>query len=120
MKEYKHFEEKLQTELKTLEAELATVGRRNPGNPNDWEAVPEKRDVLRADGGDVAENIEAFEENAAILKQLEIRYNEVKRALLRIKDGTFGICTIGKKKIEPARLEANPAAETCTRHMNAA
>ncbi len=118
MKEYKHFEEKLQAELKTLEAELKTVGRKNPSNPNDWEAVPENRDVLRSDESDVAENIEAFEENTAVLKQLEIRYNEVKRALLRIKEGSFGICTIGKEKIEPARLEANPAAETCIKHMN--
>ncbi len=108
--------EKLESELKTLESELKTVGRVNPNNPGDWEATAGDVDVSSADPNDIADNMEGYEGNTAILKQLEIRYNEVKAALERIKNGTFGICTVCQKKIESERLEANPAATTCVTH----
>lgn len=114
----KHFEALLTKELATLEKELKTVGRKNPSNPADWEPVPSKMDVLSSDSGDVADNIEAYEDNAGILKQLEIRYNEVKRALEKISQGTYGLCEADKKPIEVGRLEANPAATTCVKHMH--
>lgn len=111
------FKKKLEDELKILETDLATIGRRNPRNPADWEPVPEKMDVLQSDQNEVADSIEAFEENSAVLKQLEIRYNEVKTALERIKDGAYGRCNVGGEEIEIERLHANPAATTCKKHM---
>jgi RNA polymerase-binding transcription factor DksA len=114
----KHFEELLQVELATVEKELKTVGQKNPTNPADWEAKPSPAGVTSADPNDVADNIESYEENTAILKQLEIRYNEIKEALKKIGDETYGICAVGGEKIETERLEANPAATTCKKHMN--
>ncbi len=111
------FEALLTTELATLEKELKSVGRRNPANPADWEAVPDKMDTLASDSNDVADSIESYEENTGILKQLEIRYNEVKKALGKIKAGTYGLCEVDQKPIELKRLEANPAATTCLKHM---
>ena len=70
----------IEEELKKVESELKTVGRKNPDNPADWEPVPEKMDISPADDNEVADSIESYEENAAILKQLEIRYNELKSA----------------------------------------
>ena len=113
----KKFEGLLSAELATLEKELKTIGRRNPSNPADWEAVPAKMDVLASDDSDVADNIEAYEDNTGILKQLEIRFNEVREALERIKKDTYGLCEIDRKPIEIKRLEANPAATTCLAHM---
>ena len=101
-----------------MEEELKTVGRKNPANPADWEAIPAKMEVLASDENEVADTIEEFENNSAILKQLEIRYNEVKSAIERIEKGTFGVCRICDKPIEKERLNANPAAETCEEHMN--
>ncbi len=112
-----HFKEKLEKELRIVEAELKTVGRKNPSNPSDWEPTPQKMDVLSSDEGDIADNIEAYEENAGILKQLEIRYNEIKSALKKIKDGTFGVCETDGGPIEIERLEANPASTTCRKHI---
>lgn len=112
-----HFKEKLEKELQVLEGELKSVGRKNPSNPSDWEATPRKMDVLASDEGDVADNIEAYEDNAGILKQLEIRYNEVKSALERIESGKFGICKVDGGEIEAERLEANTAAEVCKQHI---
>ena len=60
--------------------------------------------------------IDEFEENTALVKRLEIRYNEVKNALARIESGTFGTCEISGEEIEHERLEANPAARTCIAH----
>ncbi len=113
-----HYKKLLENELKELEKDLKTVGRINPDNPKDWQAVPSDADVtVGAEKEEVAEKIESFESDTAVLKQLEIKYNEVKEALNRTHDGTFGYCIICKKEIEDDRLEANPAAKTCKDHM---
>ena len=111
-----HFKKKLEDELLVLEKELKTVGRRNPDNKNDWEAVPGDIHPDTADETEIADSIEEFEGNTAILKQLEIRYNDVKAALKRIADGNYGTCEISGEPIEPERLEANPAARTSITH----
>ena len=111
-----HFKKALETELAKVEGELKSVGRRNPNNPNDWEATPKAFQADSADRMEVADSIDDYEDNTAILKELEIRYNEIKGALKKIEDGSYGICTVCKKPIDPKRLEANPAASTCVEH----
>lgn len=114
---YSKHKEKLEEELRRLEQELKTVGHVNPLNSNDWEAEPQAMDVDQADENEVADKIESFGENTAILDQLEIRSNEVKKALQRIGEGTYGKCEVCGKPIEEERLEANYAATTCREHM---
>lgn len=111
------YKKQLEEEKVRLESELSSIGRRNPSNPNDWEAVPEETG-LEADPSDRADQIEGYEANSAILNDLETRYNEVADALSRIEDGSYGICRIGGEKIEEARLLADPAARTCKAHIN--
>jgi len=117
MADTQKMKEKLETELSLLEKELLSVGRKNPSNQGDWEAVPPSMDTVSADENEVADTIEEFEGNSAILKQLEIRYNEIKQALERIEKGTYGKCEVCGKEIEEDRLNANPAAKTCKEHM---
>lgn len=112
-----HFRTRLTEEKARLEAELATVGRKNPSNPNDWEAVPEETG-LEADPNDRADQMEEFGNNSAILKDLENRYNDVIAALARIENGTYGVCSVSGDPIEEDRLEADPAASTSKAHMN--
>ena len=112
------FKTRLTDEKNNLEAELATVGRRNPSNPNDWEAV-QPETTPEADPNDVASEISGYEENAGIVKELEARLNDVLAALARIDAGTYGTCTVGGEQIEEARLEADPAATTCIAHKGA-
>jgi DnaK suppressor protein len=112
------FKKKLEAELADLEKDLQSIGRRNPANPIDWEALPPQKIIDESDQVDVADDIEGYEENTAILKQLEIRYNEVKNALERIKNGRFGFCEVGGEEIETDRLLANPAATTCKKHLS--
>lgn len=113
-----HFRTRLTEEKATLEAELATVGRKNPSNPGDWEPVPEDAS-MEPDPNDQADQMEEFGNNNAILVDLEKRYNDVVDALARIDAGTYGICEVSGEQIEEDRLEADPAARTSKAHMNA-
>ncbi len=113
----KHFEKLLTSELAALEKELATVGRKNPDAAGDWEAVEPDNGVDAADDGEIAEGIEEYENNSAILEQLETRLAEVEEALHKINEGGFGVCEVCGVEIEQDRLEANPAAKTCKSHM---
>jgi len=111
------FKEELLKEVARLEGELKSVGRRNPSNPGDWEAVPQETGA-EADLHDTADKVEGYAENTAILNELEIRYNEVREALDRIEKGTYGLCMVAGEPIEEARLTADPAARTCLKHLN--
>ncbi len=113
----KYFKEKLEKELESLEKELSEVARRNPDNPTDWEAIPAERDSSQADDNTVADSIDDYEGNNAILNQLEPKYRDVKDALGKIEKGTYGLCEVCQKEIELDRLEANQAARTCKDHM---
>ena len=42
---------------------------------------------------------------------------DIKRALKKIKDDEYGKCELCGEDIEEDRLEANPAARTCKKHM---
>jgi RNA polymerase-binding transcription factor DksA len=112
------YKTKLEDEKRVLETEMDSVGRRNPANSGDWEAaatdVEKEPDVL-----DQATALDEYQENAAVLSDLEARYNQVLAALARIEDGSYGICEVGGEEIEAARLDADPAAATCKAHMNA-
>ncbi len=112
-----YFKNKLTEELSLVEGELNSVGRKNPDNKADWEAEPADMNVDSADSNETADNIEEFEGNTAVLKELEIRYNNIKDALAKIEKGTYGVCEISGEPIEKERLIANPAARTCKKHM---
>jgi len=112
-----HFKEALQKELKLVEGELKTVGVQNPKNSADWEGKEVAMDVTNNESDELGDKMEEYGENRAINDTLEIRYNNIKRALGKIAGGTYGVCEIGGEKIEEDRLEANPAARTCKDHM---
>lgn len=110
------YKTRLEEEKKTLETQLETVGRRNPSNPSDWEAVPQETGQ-ESDPNDRADMMEHFGENNAILTDLENRYNDVLAALERIEKGTYGTCEVSGEEIEAERLDADPAARTCKAHI---
>lgn len=115
--DYEHFKNKLEAEKKLLEKELGAVGRINPDNLSDWEATPIDRDTSQADENTVADSIEGYEDNVAIVNTLEVRYRDLKSALDKIKHGTYGICQVCGEEIDVERLEANPSARTCRKHL---
>ncbi len=107
---------KLLEEKARLEGELSGVGHRNPEIAGDWEPSAPDLNNPTADVNDVADSMEAFENNSAIEVELEARLLEVDAALARIETNTYGICRVCGSAIEDARLHANPAAPTCIAH----
>jgi RNA polymerase-binding transcription factor DksA len=112
------YREALVAEKAKLEAELATVGRRNPQNPQDWDPIPGQHDDDRSDENDNADALNELVNDEAIVRQLEVQLAEVEAALARIADGSYGKCEVSGEEIEADRLDANPAARTCKAHVN--
>src|SRR3989344_2233340 len=105
-----HFKKKLEAELKTITADLESVGKlRNP-DTGDWEARETETDEATpmADPNEAADAQEDFTTNRGINDQLEVRYNEIRHALEKIERGTYGVCESCGAQIEEDRLEANP------------
>jgi DnaK suppressor protein len=109
---------KLEEEKATLLGQLSGLGLRNEAN-NEWEAKPETTDIETADSNNSADRFEDFEEKTALIVPLEARLKEVEAALARIENKTYGKCRVCGNPIEEARLHANPAAETCMKHLEA-
>lgn len=118
MNTLEQFRKNLLDQKATLERELKTVGRINPENKDDWQPTPPPIDVMRSDITEVAEEVEEFEGRFAVEAELEVRLAEINDALARIEAGAYGKCRVCGEEIEEARLNANPAAETCKAHIN--
>lgn len=111
-----HFKKKLEEEKLKLESEMGKIGQRNPLVPNDWEPAPMEENT-ESDIADQADIIVNRENSVAILGDLESHYDTILAALSRIEKGTYGKCEVCGEKIEEARLEADPAATTCIKHL---
>ena len=112
----KHFKQSLEAEKIRLESEMGSVGRRNPSVPGDWESIPSETGT-ESDLADQADIVMSRDSNTAILADLEARYDTILSALKRIESGSYGKCEVCGDKIEDARLEADPSATTCTKHL---
>lgn len=116
-----HFKQKLEQEKKELEEDLSHLGRINPNNPKDWESVKEDLNVMQSDSNELADTFEEFEEDTAVLEELEARLLEVNHALNKIAgeaDTEYGICEVSGKQIPKERLEVNPAARAHVDHVD--
>jgi RNA polymerase-binding transcription factor DksA len=113
-----HFKEVLLKEEKVLEADLSSIGRKNPENSSDWEGTIPENGTDEADDLEVASSLEQFENNTAEVENLEKQLNDVKSALEKIENGSYGKCEVCGNDIEEDRLVASPSAPTCKLHMN--
>ena len=109
--------QKLEEEKALLQKELSGVGSPNPENPADWDAKEEPH-MEKADLNMSADIQEDMRERHAISDELEGRLKDVNLALQKMEQGTYGICEVDGEKIEDDRLEADPAARTCKKHIN--
>jgi len=82
-------------------------------NPND----EEEYDALFPNFGDKedenAAEVAAFEGNLSMEKNLELSLFNVKKALKKIEDGSYGVCEKCGNEIKPERLKAFPSATAC-------
>jgi DnaK suppressor protein len=92
--------DRLNTELKEVTVEVGPSDERREGSPFG------KREEEADEAVELARKL-------AMEKTLTEAVTEVNRALEKIKLGTYGICDICGKNIEPARMEALPSASLC-------
>lgn len=62
---------------------------------------------------DNAAEVEDFERNLSMEKNLEVSLFNVDKALRKIEEGTYGLCEKCGNQIDPQRLEAFPSATSC-------
>ncbi len=99
----KYFKQKLLDKERELQAEIA--GLKSDVDGNDVNDVRDSTDTAETD----EEQSESLDEATALTRTLE----EVRDALQRIQDGTYGKCIRCGKEIESARLEAAPWVAYC-------
>ena len=102
--------EQLLNEQKNLEAELDKIAKKNPHNPNDYEAQFE--DVGEDEDDSTSEVVE-YGLNLLLEKTLEKSLKDVKKSLERIEKGAYGVCKYCKQEIDPKRLKARPTSSAC-------
>ncbi len=110
------YKTKLEDLLDTIIRDLERIAHYDT-TTGDWVAKPEAQ-IGEADPNVEADTVEDWNERRGTLAELETRYNNIKRALKKIEDGTYGICEVSGEQIEEARLDANPAARTCLHHKD--
>ena len=56
---------------------------------------------------------------SAVTSQTRDHLREVESALERVAAGSYGVCEVCHRPIDPARLDARPIAKTCVHHVSA-
>lgn len=108
--------EKLEKERDMLVKELQGMGKFNT-ETGEWEATPEATDFPESDQNLTADRFEKFESESVMLNTLQQRWSNITKAIKNINRDSFGKCEVCKKDIEAARMQANPAARTCKKHL---
>ena len=116
MLDKKKIKEKLEKERDDLLEQMKGMGKLN-AETEEWEATPEEIDYPESDENDKADRFENYEARSSVIRTLEPRLGSVLRAIKGLGRESFGKCIICKKDIEMARLEVNPAAQTCKKHL---
>ena len=111
-----YYKKQLEEEKTKLEEGLATMAHRNPDAPEDWSVTAPDLNVMSAAKEEMADQEEELENVASVEYNLESRLRDVNEAINRMREGKFGLCSVGQEPIEGARLKANPAALTCIKH----
>jgi RNA polymerase-binding transcription factor DksA len=104
-------QEQLKKEEESLLQQITAVGSKNPAVSGDFEpTMPSYGD---SEEDTINESVD-LDRNIAVESKLEERIEEVRAALLRIKQGTFGSCTACGAPIEENRLQSMPTARNCS------
>lgn len=113
---FEEYKKILEEEKAKLERELSLIAKKNPSNPDDWQAKAPEMNPMTSDVSELADVFEELETQTGIEYQLEERLKKVNEALKRVADGSYGICVECGGKIEEKRLKANPIARGCIKH----
>lgn len=100
----------LQDEKAQLEKQLGEFAEVNPKNREDFNATfPQIGDK---DDENAAE-VDTYSTNLTLERTLESALRDVKAALIRIDEGSYGVCKYCGKEIPVKRLLARPTSGAC-------
>ena len=117
MKDIQYYKKALEDERDKLANELNRLGTKSPSTPNDWDVKAPDIDVMTADENELADRTEEIHIDSIVLDELEARHRNIQHALEKMGKDSFGTCEVCDAQIEADRLDANPAARTCKKHM---
>ena len=107
--------QELEKKKNRLEKQLKVFAKKNPKVKGDWSTrFPNFGDQPDEN----AEEIATYESLLAVEQALEIRLEQIEKALKKIKTQKYGICEKCKKEIEPERLKVAPEAKFCIKCIN--
>ena len=110
----KEFIKKIEKELKQkktkIEKELLEFAQKSVHNKNNYRT---KFPNIGDEAEENAKEIDEFSTNLGLKKILEKDLRDIKDALKRIKDGTYGKCKYCGKEISKERLLARPVSSAC-------
>lgn len=79
----------------------------------DEEKKNRQRKATNPDRSDLAQSYDARQRKLAMLARLENQLTQVREALSRVDNGTYGTCENCGESILPARLQVMPQATLC-------
>lgn len=108
------FKKLLIAERERLTAGLSAFAAKDPNMRDDWDtrypSGTESAALSHSAQEEQADIREEYESELAQEHSMELRLREVKGALQRIEQNTYGRCLTCKEEISEDRLRANPAA----------
>lgn len=109
-----HALKRLQGELARLEALRSNISQ----DLLDEEYGAERElSMLDQHPGEIGTEMHDLERDQAIAQALEAELAEVRTAIGRLEDGSYGRCEVDGEPIPPERLEAMPATRRCAAHQ---
>ncbi|MEW6407752.1 MAG: TraR/DksA C4-type zinc finger protein [Patescibacteria group bacterium] len=105
--------EKLGKEKKTLEKNLNKIASKDKKLKDDYDAKFEDFGSEIYDPSSEAAEVSEYDTRLSLEANLEMRLRDVKQALLRIKNSSYGKCMKCGREIDKKRLEAFPTATSC-------
>jgi len=103
--------EKLEVNKNSIQKELESFASEDPNLKHNWDANFPSRD--ESDKDEQADEVTEYDNMLALEHSLELKLKDVKSALEKIENGTYGVCENCGKKITEERLFACPEAKTC-------
>ncbi len=100
----KSFEEKLSLEERSVLFQLEQIQEKQA----DENGLPEAADI-----GTISWQADVNSSFFAIKDNLIAKVERIRKALIKIRNGSYGLCEKCKMQINHARLEVIPSASTC-------
>ncbi len=106
------FKKLLEERKKKLEAELASIAKKDDKLKGDYDTVfPDFGTAQSSD--EEAMEVAAYESTLPIEYALELKLVDINKALKKIEDNTYGTCENCHEPIDAKRLEIMPEAKFC-------